>query len=472
MTKVHVADEAEVSERPLAAIGSRPCNRALWSAMESSIALYYFFEDAPLPLLQLPPFLSLLAISTRCHSHATFPPFHHVSPIAEAASTFSSTLLQLGNPYFSCCPAYAPKMGRGKGTSVRKDSVAHEFGMVGRRPYMEHIHPAPSTKRSADRPPRPNKRPRTITPSAANPSPPTANLLYAPNRYIDIEKLLGPASSRDVCIHISADYLTTSNPGIRNRHLWGTDVYTDDSDIVAILAHTGYYCVAPSKPTFDFLSVLLELRRHRSRVSSEFLSSERNAIRSRPWGNVYSGARLRIKDASILSDDAHLKPKHSNRRPAPVPLPGIVKWPAKAKTKKTPFLESVVCFDMTNLPCLTYDVKEVLGVGSDEARAPLTRFKKEVLFLEDGAVRYEVCSVGDGKKGDRIRIARVKPDAILRHLMAAAGVLEPVTCPLRETDLVVLHELPWHKLYWDMSGLTIANKHYMLNKMAWRSKRE
>jgi hypothetical protein len=34
-------------------------------------------------------------------------------------------------------------------------------------------------------------------------------------------------------IRIPADLATTSNRQIRGRQLWGTDVYTDDSDIVA-----------------------------------------------------------------------------------------------------------------------------------------------------------------------------------------------------------------------------------------------
>ena len=30
---------------------------------------------------------------------------------------------------------------------------------------------------------------------------------------------------------------------MRARQLWGTDVYTEDSDLVAVLVHTGYYAL-------------------------------------------------------------------------------------------------------------------------------------------------------------------------------------------------------------------------------------
>jgi hypothetical protein len=49
-------------------------------------------------------------------------------------------------------------------------------------------------------------------------------------------------------IRIPADLATTSNRQIRGRQLWGTDVYTDDSDIVAVLMHTGYYTPTATPP--------------------------------------------------------------------------------------------------------------------------------------------------------------------------------------------------------------------------------
>jgi len=35
---------------------------------------------------------------------------------------------------------------------------------------------------------------------------------------------------------------------VRARQLWGTNVYTDDSDLVAVLMHTGYYLPSSSQP--------------------------------------------------------------------------------------------------------------------------------------------------------------------------------------------------------------------------------
>ncbi len=37
--------------------------------------------------------------------------------------------------------------------------------------------------------------------------------------------------------------MSSANPQVRARQLWGSDVYTEDSDLVAVLMHTGYYSI-------------------------------------------------------------------------------------------------------------------------------------------------------------------------------------------------------------------------------------
>jgi hypothetical protein len=42
-------------------------------------------------------------------------------------------------------------------------------------------------------------------------------------------------------VRIPAHCLTSNNRHVRARQLWGTDVYTEDSDLVAVLMHCGYW---------------------------------------------------------------------------------------------------------------------------------------------------------------------------------------------------------------------------------------
>lgn len=42
-------------------------------------------------------------------------------------------------------------------------------------------------------------------------------------------------------IRVPAHCLTSNNRHVRSRQLWGCDLYTDDSDVVAVLMHCGYW---------------------------------------------------------------------------------------------------------------------------------------------------------------------------------------------------------------------------------------
>lgn len=51
-------------------------------------------------------------------------------------------------------------------------------------------------------------------------------------------------------IRVPAHCLTSNNRHVRARQLWGCDVYTQDSDMVAVLMHCGYWSLFR---TFGFL---------------------------------------------------------------------------------------------------------------------------------------------------------------------------------------------------------------------------
>jgi len=83
-------------------------------------------------------------------------------------------------------------------------------------------------------------------------------------------------------VRIPAECTVSTNRQVRGHQLWGTDVYTSDSDVVAVLMHCGYYV-----PSLQVPPSLHEIRARVRRVddvSDEFRSSSRNGIRSRAWG--------------------------------------------------------------------------------------------------------------------------------------------------------------------------------------------
>lgn len=52
-------------------------------------------------------------------------------------------------------------------------------------------------------------------------------------------------------VRIPAHFVTSNNRQVRSRQLWGSDVYTCDSDLVAVLMHYGYlYHTSESKQRY------------------------------------------------------------------------------------------------------------------------------------------------------------------------------------------------------------------------------
>jgi Histone deacetylation protein Rxt3 len=45
-------------------------------------------------------------------------------------------------------------------------------------------------------------------------------------------------------VRIAPNWMSGSNQQVRARQLWGSDVYTDDSDLVAALMHSGFYSIS------------------------------------------------------------------------------------------------------------------------------------------------------------------------------------------------------------------------------------
>ncbi|BGP12941.1 hypothetical protein JCM10213v2_000858 [Rhodosporidiobolus nylandii] len=127
----------------------------------------------------------------------------------------------------------------------------------------------------------------------------------------------------------------TDLPSLRQRKVWGTDVYTDDSDVLAVLLHSGWVRVArrERRPRAGERGAGADALR-RARVPGSlppadgkegeaeggkgvppallvrmgvcpalvrYQGLERGGVRSRSWGNGHDGVSLRVEDVSALS---------------------------------------------------------------------------------------------------------------------------------------------------------------------------
>ncbi|ORY90521.1 histone deacetylation protein Rxt3-domain-containing protein [Syncephalastrum racemosum] len=67
-------------------------------------------------------------------------------------------------------------------------------------------------------------------------------------------RLLPPCDGQTNCIfkvHVDSRHVTYDNNQVQQSALWGTDIYTDDSDIVAMCIHSGKYLPKFVEPDID-----------------------------------------------------------------------------------------------------------------------------------------------------------------------------------------------------------------------------
>ncbi|KAG4304015.1 hypothetical protein PORY_002538 [Pneumocystis oryctolagi] len=97
-------------------------------------------------------------------------------------------------------------------------------------------------------------------------------------------------------VRIAKQYFYKSeNDGIKRRALWGTDIYTDDSDIVAILLHTGR--LKKKRPSSDAIVKVRVLPR-----LIKYSGSLRHNIMSRGWKTRHDGESIMIEDFKWVED--------------------------------------------------------------------------------------------------------------------------------------------------------------------------
>lgn len=448
-------------------------------------------------------------------------------------------------------------MGRGKGSLSRKETAA-EPTMVGRRSVMELIYPISSlpSKRPAqsdamnpsapamDKEPkslaqagyeRAPKRQRTgyftsvpsasyALPSAHNelsseaphvkepqayPHPAMAgqaeiaNFLYAPFRTFDLDKVFKSSGGTKALarVHIAVEHLTASNPAIRMRNLWGSGRYTDDSDLVAVLLHTGKYSATVSAPkTFQYLSVLVELEKHVNGKSEAYPCAEVKGFASRSWGSKYEGASMMVRSVALVSLETATIPPQRSRRKTKIRPHRLIPWnktiPRKSvvastypRDGKLEAKRAVQCgtmsFDILHEPCLVYDIKEVACLR--QPTSITNRLRCETLYVENSGRRFEIAFIekpsskppardGDQNEDVYVRFAEVPESTLQKQRLWNVGldvdekeVNMKVTIPLATKDVkVIADKILWTDLVWDSKGVTSQGVWYDLTRLSFK----
>ena len=105
-----------------------------------------------------------------------------------------------------------------------------------------------------------------------------------------------------VQIRIPTQNLQATFSEVKGRHVWGTDVYTDDSDIVCAVMHCGYYNASLKKPVAMVSEMRVVIQLLPPQI--EYPVFVRNGIRSRAWWAGGTSCSYKVHPSSSLHDAA------------------------------------------------------------------------------------------------------------------------------------------------------------------------
>lgn len=246
---------------------------------------------------------------------------------------------------------------------------------------------------------------------------------------------------------LPAKYITSDLKNVKLRRLWGTDVYTDDSDLIAALVHTGHVKLKPAAPK---LPLLVSLRVCPPQTS--YCGTERNGLTSRSWTKEHCSVSYKIERCLQHTAGSVPLPEMSLLRPGPSrQIPGSL-FPQLAGPGQSfvvPTSAATVVFNLSNEPCYKYSLSLIADQGTQPSRWTSGRLRREVFYLESRHRRFELALTSqkkgtDGHEYDVYSVSQVmRPHTMDRRAMEAAGV------PLPAEHVKVKHaDVDWEEIVW------------------------
>jgi len=289
-------------------------------------------------------------------------------------------------------------------------------------------------------------------------------------------------------VRVQAKYLSTKNREVQRRQLWGSGVYTDDSDTVAVLMHSGRMILRAAPPT-GCLGVSAVFRVLPPSKDGYKASTQYN-YRSREWSGSYDRTSLQLVRSEPIHNPALFQlpkaKKDESERRRDRRDPNILQQMVvnskrrepesskkdKKELKRKMIPDVVIVFNSSNDPCLKYSLGLVGDRGMDQNEWTSNRLKKEVIYLESATTRYELARCRTSETNyDSYRWAEViaTPAASTPHIEFAnqpSGKKQRTdsSVPLKKDKVVVLEDkLDWGEIEWGPTSVRVRGKSYQIS---------
>ncbi|KAI8475901.1 MAG: hypothetical protein J3K34DRAFT_403140 [Monoraphidium minutum] len=269
---------------------------------------------------------------------------------------------------------------------------------------------------------------------------------------------------------IPADDCTGHNKQVKSRQLWGDGVYTDDSDMVAVLMHTGYYAAntAANPPQVQAFHAVVQLLPPQER----YPSSLRNSVRSRAWMAKVEGCSFKVERCFIATRSAHMVELAASGedgaivQPTFAPNAGDKQMSTRStagsgRNKQSP--EVTVLYNLCNEPWLKYSMSGVADQGLRSSQWTSARLRSQTLYLETSRERFELSYQPPGDQEERqqdlYQLARCKC-ALPLATMTKLGV------PMPPAEGEVLQSgVAWDEFKWSNLSMAVRGQSFQVVRM-------
>ncbi|KAL4425450.1 hypothetical protein ABPG75_009466 [Micractinium tetrahymenae] len=284
-------------------------------------------------------------------------------------------------------------------------------------------------------------------------------------------------ASQSVEVRIPAHCLTSNNRQVRARQLWGSDVYTEDSDLVAVLMHCGYWYHSLTHPPAQVAEVRAVLKPQAP--LERYPSTARNSIRSRAWAAPVEGCSYSVEKCWVVTRSGTSVDLAPNLEGVPAAAPTftpshlerIITRSSGAGGRQRQVQEVTVMFNLVNEPWPKYSLHAVADRGLRPHEWTSARLKASVLYLESHKERFELAHLPpaaaaggnepDGEAGAPPPAERYRFSRCRRALPAAAMLRLGVPLPAAERE-VLQDDLSWEDIEWGPTGVSVRGQLYPL----------
>eukprot|EP00771_Trimastix_marina_P001027 gnl/Trimastix_PCT/2073.p1 GENE.gnl/Trimastix_PCT/2073~~gnl/Trimastix_PCT/2073.p1 ORF type:complete len:438 (+),score=75.99 gnl/Trimastix_PCT/2073:61-1374(+) len=212
---------------------------------------------------------------------------------------------------------------------------------------------------------------------------------YEYSLHLTIESLQ-PEIGQKLEIFVPRKFLSDFNPNLRRREIWGTNLYTLDSDLVSVLAHMGLFDpVVGCSPYVLGAKATVEI----TAPPAHFTSSLHSNLRSRDW-SAEGKAAYRVLTLQYI-----LPPNIFPR----------IEW------------------SLTNDPWYTYELGCIGDCTMDRGEWALNRLRAEVIYFETDTERFELAVDPSAKEllNETTPFPLTAPDAPIPHSSPSSSLHPP-----------------------------------------------